>query len=68
MAINKQIRQLRKKARLTQVQLADRAGVGLRFVKELEGGKPTVRLDKINQILDFLGGHLEVVKDKPEGF
>lgn len=68
MAIHKQIRHLRKKAKLTQLQLADRAGVGLRFVKELEGGKPTVRIDKVNQILDFLGAHLEVVKDKPEEF
>lgn len=49
---------MRKAAGLTQVQLAKRAGVGLRFVRELEQGKPTVRLDKINQVLDLLGYEL----------
>ncbi len=37
----------------TQVQLADYAGVGLRFVRELEQGKPSLRLDKVNQVLDL---------------
>ena len=55
MSINHTLKQLRKKARLTQVQLAERAGVGLRFYKELERGKPTVRLDKVKQVLDFFG-------------
>ena len=37
----------------TQVQLADYAGVGLRFVRELEQGKASLRLDKVNQVLDL---------------
>lgn len=37
----------------TQVQLADYAGVGLRFVRELEQGKVSLRLDKVNQVLDL---------------
>ena len=39
----------------TQVQLADYAGVGLRFVRELEQGKPSLRLDKVNQALCMFG-------------
>lgn len=45
----------RKKAGLTQVQLAERAGVGLRFIRELEQGKQTVQLNKVNQVLNFFG-------------
>ena len=37
------VRSKRKQYGLTQAQLADRAGVGLRFIRELEGGKPTLR-------------------------
>lgn len=50
-----EIARLRKAAGLTQEELARRAGVGLRFVRELEQGKPTVRLDKVRQVLDLLG-------------
>ena len=39
------IKQRRKQLRMTQIDLAERAGVGLRFVRELEQGKKTVRLD-----------------------
>ncbi len=55
-----EIKRLRKAAGLTQVDLADRAGVGLRFVRELERGKPTVRLDKVKQVLDLLGYELHL--------
>ena len=48
----------------TQVQLADYAGVGLRFVRELEQGKETVRLDKVNQALAMFG--MEAVPGKKE--
>ncbi|GAB4420009.1 MAG: hypothetical protein OHK0039_33080 [Bacteroidia bacterium] len=40
---------------LTQPELARKAGVGLRFVRELEQGKPTLRIDKINQVLALFG-------------
>ena len=64
MNIGKKVKQLRKMAGLTQVDFARRVGVGLRFVRELEQGKPTVRMDKVNQILEFFGHHIEVVKDE----
>lgn len=66
MDINKEIKNLRKKSGLTQVEFAKRAGLGLRFVRELEQGKSTVRLDKLNQVLKFFGCHLEVKRNEPE--
>jgi y4mF family transcriptional regulator len=64
MDIGKKIKQLRKAAKLTQVELAERVGVGLRFIRELERGKPTVRMDKVNQVLEFFGYHIEVVRNE----
>ena len=58
-----QIKDSRRKIGLTQVEFAKRAGVGLRFLRELEQGKPTVRMDKLVQVLDFLGYHLELKKN-----
>ncbi len=49
------IRDRRKKAKLTQVELSDFTGVGLRFVRDLEQGKPNVMTDKVNQVLLFFG-------------
>ena len=62
--ISKQVKDLRKKYRLTQAELAQRAGVGLRFLRELEQGKPTVRLDKVQQVINFFGYHVDVIKDE----
>ena len=45
------VKHRRKQLGLTQADLADRAGVGLRFVRDLEQGKQTIRMDKVNQIL-----------------
>ncbi len=45
------IKQKRKELGLTQEEFAIRSGLGLRFVRELEQGKETVRLDKVNQAL-----------------
>jgi y4mF family transcriptional regulator len=45
----------RKSVRLTQPELAEKAGVGLRFVRELEQGKQSLRLDKVNQVLQLFG-------------
>jgi y4mF family transcriptional regulator len=52
------IKQTRKKLNLTQVDLAQKAGVGLRFLRELESGKTTLRMDKVNQLLNLLGYEL----------
>lgn len=49
------IKKQRKEAGLTQEEFALRAGLGLRFVRELEQGKETVRLDKVNQALAMFG-------------
>jgi len=49
------IKEQRKRNKLTQEEFALRAGLGLRFVRELEQGKPTVRLDKVNQALAMFG-------------
>lgn len=49
------IKQNRKAAALTQEEFAIRSGLGLRFVRELEQGKETVRLDKVNQALAMFG-------------
>lgn len=51
----------RKQLKLTQPDLAERAGVGLRFVRELEQGKESVRMDKVNQVLALFGSELGVV-------
>lgn len=61
-----QIKILRKKNGLTQVEFAKRAGVGLRFLRELEQGKATIRMDKLMQVLDFLGYHLELKRNEPQ--
>ena len=45
----------RKKAGLTQKEFAMRSGLGLRFVRDLEQGKETVRMDKVNQALSMFG-------------
>ncbi|GAA4413201.1 helix-turn-helix domain-containing protein [Nibrella viscosa] len=45
------VKQWRKLTRLTQDELAYKAGVGLRFIRDLEQGKATLRLDKVNQVL-----------------
>ena len=49
------IKQKRKEAGLTQEEFAIRSGLGLRFVRELEQGKETVRMDKVNQALSMFG-------------
>ena len=50
----------RNKLGLTQPQLAMAAGVGVRFIVELEAGKPTIRLETLLKVLQALGGSLAV--------
>lgn len=49
------VKRKRKEVGLTQAEFALRSGLGLRFVRELEQGKETVRLDKVNQALAMFG-------------
>ncbi|OQW86568.1 MAG: transcriptional regulator [Rhodoferax ferrireducens] len=59
-ALGLAVRAARHQLGLTQPQLALAAGVGIRFVVELEAGKPTVRLEKVLGVLHALGGQLAV--------
>jgi y4mF family transcriptional regulator len=61
------VKAARKKLNLTQRDLADRTGVGLRFVRELEQGKTTLRMDKVNQVLAMFGHHLTPAPRRPPG-
>lgn len=49
------IKAKRKQYKLTQMELSEKAGVGLRFIRELEQGKQTLRLDKVDQVLNLFG-------------
>ena len=58
--------QLRKEYHLTQEDMAFKAGVGLRFVREMEQGKATLRMDKVNQVLELFNlqlGPVPIPKD-----
>lgn len=55
------VKQMRKQYGLTQTDLSEKAGVGLRFVRELEQGKQTLRLDKVNQVLNLFGSEVGAV-------
>ena len=56
----------RKAVKITQPELAEKAGVGLRFLRELERGKKTLRLDKVNQVLKLFGKEVGVVDIKQD--
>ena len=58
------IKRKRKEAGLTQEEFAIRSGLGLRFVRELEQGKETVRMDKVNQALAMF--HMEAVPGRKD--
>lgn len=51
--LSQTVKALRKEYHLTQEDLAFKSGVGLRFVREMEQGKPTLRMDKVNQVLEL---------------
>ena len=58
---SKYVKAKRKQYNLTQVELSEKSGVGLRLVRELEQGKQTLRLDKVNRILNLFGSEVGVV-------
>ena len=60
--LSKFVKEQRKIYHLTQVDLSEKSGVGLRFVRDLEQGKPTIRMDKVNQVLNMFGAELGPVK------
>ena len=56
------IKAKRKEFGLTQVDLSQKSGVGLRCVREMEQGKETLRLDKVNQVLALFGAEMVSTK------
>ena len=58
------LKERRKMLGLTQEELAEKAGVGLRFIRDLEQGKETLRMDKVNQVLALFGHELVPVELK----
>ena len=60
------IKEKRKLANLTQPEIAEKAGVGLRFIREMEQGKVTLRMDKVNQVLKLFGFELGPVSMNSE--
>lgn len=54
------LKEQRKLSKLTQLELAAKTGVGLRLVREIEQGKTTMQMDKVNQVLALFGGELSV--------
>ncbi len=58
MTLSEFLKDKRKKLNLTQEQLAHKAGVGLRFIRDIEQGKTTLRMDKVNQVLRLFGQEL----------
>lgn len=65
--LSKHIKLKRKQNKLTQPELALKAGVGLRFVRDLEQGKNTLRMDKVNDVLRLFGetlGPIPMDRDK----
>ena len=60
------VKKQRKIHSLTQMELSRKAGVGLRFVRDLEQGKTTLRMDKVNQVLQLFGKILGPVDWRPD--
>ena len=61
MILREFVKKERKKYGLTQIVAARKAGVGLRFIRDLEQGKVSMRMDKVNQLLELFGAELGVV-------
>ena len=61
--ISDYVKRCRKEQHLTQPELARKAGVGLRFLRELEQGKQSLRMDKVNQVLAYFGSSCGVNQD-----
>ncbi len=60
------MKEKRKELGLTQEDLALNAGVGLRFIRDLEQGKKTLRLDKVNDVLALFGKQVGVIDKSAE--
>lgn len=65
--LSQTVKDLRKELGMTQEELAMKSGVGLNFVRNLEQGKPTLRMDKVNQLLDLFNYTLVAAPRFKEG-
>lgn len=63
MDLAKFVKEKRQAVQLTQVEFAQKAGVGLRFLRELEQGKETLKMDKVNQVLSMFGHKLGPIQE-----
>jgi len=63
MSLSTFLKQKRRLNKISQIELANKAGVGLRFIRELEQGKETLRMDKVNQVLKLFGHELAPKKN-----
>ncbi|KAF5079708.1 hypothetical protein DSECCO2_127010 [anaerobic digester metagenome] len=66
MTIAEFVKEMRKEYGLTQIDLSMKTGVGIRFIRELESGKPTVRLDKVNQVLALFEAEVGVQQKRKD--
>lgn len=57
--LSKYVKEMRRIYGLSQIEASEKSGVGLRFVRDLEQGKPTLRLDKVNQLLALFGAEMQ---------
>jgi len=62
LSLSQFVKQRRKSLGLTQEDLSFKSGVGLRFIRELEQGKPTLQMHKVNQVLKLFGKELGPVE------
>lgn len=63
MSLPTYLKQKRKENNLTQQELALKAGVGLRLVREIEQGKTSMQMNKVNQVLSLFGAQLTVTEN-----
>lgn len=61
LSLSATVKMLRKQYNITQEELSLKSGVGLRFVRDLEQGKKSLQLDKVNQLLDFFNYEMMAV-------
>ncbi|MHB1050892.1 MAG: helix-turn-helix transcriptional regulator [Bacteroidota bacterium] len=64
LSVSEFVKMKRRSIKLTQDEFAKKAGVGLRFIREIEQGKTTLRMDKVNQVLQLFGAELRAMPMK----
>ena len=64
MQLNKFVQLKRKTLKMTQKEMSEKSGVGIRFIRELERGKQTLKMDKVNQVLELFGFILGPIESK----